>query len=1725
MRRILSMLVWLSFSALTQAQNLVVYYPFNGNANDESGNAINPTYIGSGVTLTTDRFGNANKAYNFDGLTNSYMRMPSDLLPTANRTVSLWFKAPDVNNRLTLLGYGGNSPAPPGTSFFMGLNLEGCGCYRTAGHFPGINTASHTYTSAPVNNWIHFAITINGNTIKIYINGILSTTAAGAFSSNTIVASKDFSLGVGVSSLGVAPYTDVNMGYFKGSMDEVRIYDNAMSDAQVKQLYQTELTGLVAYYPFNGNANDESGNGYNGVVSGASLTSDRFEQAGKAYNFTFNGSSSDKIQVAGTAGLNYTSGGFSISGWFRFSGTAGAGNNYPILSKHNCSEQSGYIVMLYNDKITFWLAGAGGYSYLSTPESYTDGQWHQVVAVYDGSNRYIFIDGQQKISDAFAYTVPNGANWALGGYNGCNGGFNGKVDELKVYSRGLTPAEILTQYKNESTGLVAYYPFNGNANDESGNGNNGTLINSPSFVNDRFLVQEKAIQMNASPARYVTVPNNASLQISNQLSISVWVKRNALNTNDEILNKGGDWNQPTCSYGLMFTNSVLNFKHRGGYHNIQAPQDLEWHHYAITTYQGSPDVKFYVDGKYVPTWNIEGPPINLNAASTAELTIGAMPTTYYSNNTMDDLKIYSRELSSAEIYATYSGLVAYYPFNGNANDESGNGNNGTLNGASFIYDRFNNTGKAVLFNGSSSVVTIKDTPLVRINPELTLSAWVKRTRFGIDMILEKGGDWTGSTTNYGLGLHEVNNNMFYFFFKGGWRGTAGVNDFQWHHYAVVARNGDADPQLYIDGELKPVQYRDGATTISMAVSAADLHIGAQVGTFSYFGANTIDEIKIFSRLLSAAEIQQSYRQEATGLVAFYPFNGNANDESGNGNNGIVNGATLTTDRFGNANKAYTFTNPNHISVLNSNMFGDEFTLSYWYKIGSYFGQRGVVSNVATPNGGFQQASDGTGFSYILGYSFVGGYNPNYFYANYTTQESLSQWHHLAVTYKKLGPSSSVSQLYIDGVLKQSDAHVMPITFTPNATFFIGQNHGGVNFQGDLDDIRIYNRNLSPNEIAQLADRPVLPNLLVYLPMNGHTKDKSGHHRDGTLYGGASLTADKYNNVNNALVITNAESGVIVTNSNQLDFTGQPFTISAWVKYSNVPALDFPVVSKHNCGIPNGYVLSINNNIPRFYLCSGGNWSIVSTTQPYNDDKWHHLVATYDGTGVQKLYVDGELKASASSVVYNSPAGSTAPVIIGDANGNCGSANYTGAVDEVKIYGAALDPALVAALYRQSRGSGQALQLAGNSKNQLLLSETVNPPPGVLTFTLEAWVKRKAATGRQWIFAGMDNSTMCWGFEDGKMIFGSPTGDQVLSNELSINDNKFHHVAVVCSPGSGGVIQVQFYSDGRNAGTFNISAVPMPVGTYAVGNRPGTTQSFDGLIDEVRIWAAALSLTTLRNWMNRKITPSHPNYDNMGYYFNFDEASLSKAYDLRQGVSCDFIDGGSTLWSGAPVGDTSVADFTNTVKTAMVPFAPNVQFTATGTNGNPDAISVYLVKDPPVSAEGATGTGGIDHYYGVQLIGGTSPAYTAVYQYGGSPLVTPLLEPGLALFRRNDNSMQQWNNCSAVLNTTAKTLTVTGQNTEYILGSTGFPLSVPEDGVQVIPVKLYPNPAGSRVTLRGVEQFERVQILDYSGKLIFEQLINKRPVVEVPLMGVKNGVYLLRFISQRKTQVMKLIVVQ
>ena len=1603
MRTIILTFAWLSLSVSALSQNLVAYYPFNGNANDESGNSINPTYTGAGVTLTTDRFDNANKAYHFDGAVNSYMRMPADMMPTTNRTISLWFNVPDVTNRPGLLGYGGNGSC--GTTLLMGINLLGSGQFHVQGHC-GNNAAGYTYLAAPVNNWYHWVLTINGSTQKIYVNGQLKSTD-NTFSGSTAVSGKDFSLGVITSISGIAPFTDVNVGYLTGKLDDVRIYDAAMTDAQVLQLYNNETTGLVAYFPFNGNANDESGNANHGTVDGATLTTDRFNSTNKAY------------------------------------------------------------------------------------------------------------------------------------------------------------------------------AFNGSSN-------------------------------------YINVPDAAILRPQLEITLSAWVKRTRLGI-DIITEKGGDWTSGTCNYGMglhNINNNMFYFFFNGGWRGTDGLNDFNWHYYTVVAKNGDPNPVLYIDGVQRSVVYTSGAgTISMNN-SPLDLHIGAQISGgHYGANIIDELKIYQRQLSAAEVQQNYNqsatGLVAYYPFNGNANDATGNNHNGTVSGATLTTDRFGNTNNAYSFNGSSNYIDINQASNLNL-PEYTYTAWIYSTANPTGVSPQ-----TAMTTILDIGDATADQYMIIFnhlgnsgiagcgYYTGGgtynlYSGTL-PNLNQWYHVAIT--RSTTTFKLFINGQLSQTMPLSTAGP-SYGISPAGL-IGKRFGNQYYFSGK-IDEVRIYDNPLPDAQVLQLYNNESAGLVAYYPFNGNANDATGNNHNGTVSGATLTTDRTGNASSAYVFNGSSDFIQINeaSSLTLPQYTYSAWVNLNAY------------PPGYNVQTGAGTildiGNISVDQYMYIVNYNPYYGFSGsgyyvgggaYDTRTgvlpNLSQWYHVAVT-----RSTTEAKLFVNGILIQTlplpaagpDYGISPLAV-------IGKRIGDLQyFSGKIDEVRIYNRPLSPNEIAQLADVPVMPDLIAYLPMNGDANDKSGNNRNGSPYGGAALTTDKYDNANSAYYFTNPECGISLANSNALDFTGQPFAISAWVKYTNIPPADFCVVAKHNCGTPNGYLLAINNNSPRFYLCTGGSWSIISTTETYNDNKWHHLVATYDGTGSQQLYVDGELKASVSSVVFNTP-GSGSPIIIGDANNNCGGATFSASIDEVKIYGTALDAAQVSALYKQSRGSGNAIRMQADGYIDIGYLGT-----SPLT-TVEAWIKRSNTIG-QYILSCDNALGWYFGVTDNR-LFLSIIGGQADSDEVpEINDGKWHHVAVIF--GSG--FNTTFYVDGFNKGM--PASTPWPANSnYSIGRNSG--YSFNGEIDEVRIWNNRLDEQNpdiIRSWMNRKITPEHPFYSNLVRYYTFNEFNINKVYDAAGAKTGLMVNNIGTVLSGAPIGDASANDFAGSPKSATITVPTGESFNAREEMASSiPGISVYLVKDPPENQIGILGLGSNDHYFGVHKSGGGNWSYTTTYNYTGNTLVAPVTEPTLQLFKRDNSSVTTWANSGAVLNTTVNTLTVTGQNTEYILGSSGFGLPVTmlsfearkintttvqlnwktateinNKGFEVqrsfdgtyftavsfvngagnsdvlkeyiitdVPgrtgrvyyrlrqvdvdgnsklspiasvvfdqqsmVKLYPNPAQHHVTIEGVDSYQRMQLLDVSGKMVKEQVLNGQTTIVFSLVGISNGLYLLRLMKDKEDTTIKLMI--
>ena len=126
---------------------------------------------------------------------------------------------------------------------------------------------------------------------------------------------------------------------------------------------------------------------------------------------------------------------------------------------------------------------------------------------------------------------------------------------------------------------------------------------------------------------------------------------------------------------------------------------------------------------------------------------------------------------------------------------------------------------------------VPDSPALRLTNQLTIEFWVKRQQLDwpTDYLLNKGGDWTHGALNYGIAFGGPQYNYtLHFLFAGGNRGGTGVPDLGWHHCAIVARMGDADPTFYMDGVAQPVTYRTGASTIDLYPSTQPLRIGAQL---------------------------------------------------------------------------------------------------------------------------------------------------------------------------------------------------------------------------------------------------------------------------------------------------------------------------------------------------------------------------------------------------------------------------------------------------------------------------------------------------------------------------------------------------------------------------------------------------------------------------------------------------------------------------------------------------------------------------------------------------------------------------------------------------------------------------------------------------------------------------------------------------------------------------------
>ena len=301
------------------------------------------------------------------------------------------------------------------------------------------------------NRWYHIVAVRDGTTQAIYIDGQLSADRTCSPDPIDFVGGyDDDKVNIGRST------TDPGDPRFhlKGKIDDVRIYDRALSTEEIEQLYHEGTDGLVAHWEFDeseGNIAYDSVGDNDGNVYGAQWTTGKIDGA-----LDFNGLA-DYVEVTDDPSLRFSQyDSFSISYWAKpLSGLDGS-----ILGKYRAGERSGvfgYRTSWYGDKSAFRFDAEKSYSgktIIYTPDdSAPAGIWYHVTCVYDNKDMKIYLNGQFAADGTFSCdtgsTTPDN-NLAMGARlwdHTINLHYNGSIDDVRIYDRALSEEEVLQLYQ------------------------------------------------------------------------------------------------------------------------------------------------------------------------------------------------------------------------------------------------------------------------------------------------------------------------------------------------------------------------------------------------------------------------------------------------------------------------------------------------------------------------------------------------------------------------------------------------------------------------------------------------------------------------------------------------------------------------------------------------------------------------------------------------------------------------------------------------------------------------------------------------------------------------------------------------------------------------------------------------------------------------------------------------------------------------------------------------------------------------------------------------------------------------------------------------------------------------------------------------------------------------------------------------------------------------------
>ena len=227
---------------------------------------------------------------------------------------------------------------------------------------------------------------------------------------------------------------------------------------------QIPLDNLQGYYPFNGNANDESTYSHDGTVSGPTLTTDRHGNPNSAYNFA---GGTDIITIDHSPELNFNAftGDFSVCVWFRSANPLGSLFSTKIIGKWISSPgpRPFWWRVMYSPVFDYDYAQFldwDGSTQVSVNADTTlfDGNWHLNVMIVTADSIYSYVDGVYADASHNALTVSaeNDGQIQIGNGIALNEGYQGDLDDIRLYWDSLAPCEIWALYIENDTNYHSY---------------------------------------------------------------------------------------------------------------------------------------------------------------------------------------------------------------------------------------------------------------------------------------------------------------------------------------------------------------------------------------------------------------------------------------------------------------------------------------------------------------------------------------------------------------------------------------------------------------------------------------------------------------------------------------------------------------------------------------------------------------------------------------------------------------------------------------------------------------------------------------------------------------------------------------------------------------------------------------------------------------------------------------------------------------------------------------------------------------------------------------------------------------------------------------------------------------------------------------------------------------------------------------------------------------------